>query len=157
MNKNTILKKLINESVNDILSEINLHTVDDAYNKASYNYSDYYTFERFLSTCEETLDAFDRLYGNEPSSEGYKLCKELENLASRISDFGRRKSEQTDNLDKMRNTRYEKEFGKDFNGMRQEIDDVYEKYGDEDDVDTEEWANRHMNPKQRQFNKNHYE
>jgi hypothetical protein len=159
MNKNTILKKLINESVNSILSELDLRTVDDAYNKAYNNWSDYDTLENFPNDCNEIIDIFDRLYGNEPSSEGYKLGQELEDLALRISNFGKRKSVQSDNIDRKRDARYVKEFGKDFNGMRDEIDDIYAQHSDDEDVmaDTPEWKDKYMTPRQRRFNDEHYD
>ena len=159
MNKKYILNKLINESVNNILSELDLRTVDDAYNTAYDNWGEYADFERFLSNCSEIIETFDRLYGNEPSSEGYKLGQELEDLALRISNFGKRKSEQVDNIEKKRDTRYVKEFGKNYRDMTDEIDDIYAQHSDDEDVmaDTPEWKDKYMTPRQRRFNDEHYD
>lgn len=159
MDKKTILKKLVNESVNSILSELNLHTVDNAYNKAEYNKYDYDALTRFVNNCDDVLEILNRLYGKDPSSEGYKLGQELEDLASRISDFGERKLRQIDNIYKGRDTRYEKEFGKNFKDMSQEIEDIYTNHSDDDELmaDTPEWKDKYMTPNQRRFNDEHYD
>lgn len=159
MNKKYILNKLINESVNSVLNELDLRTVDDAYNKAYNNERDYYRLEHFLNDCYDIIEIFDRLYSNEPSSEGYKLGKELENLATRISNFGNRKGWQMDNIDKKRDARYVKEFGKNYRDMTDEIDDIYAQHSDDKEVmaDTPEWKDKYMTPRQRRFNDEHYD
>lgn len=159
MNKKYILNKLINESVNSVLNELDLRTVDDAYNKANNNERDYYRLERFSDDCYDIIEIFNRLYGKETSSEGYKLGKELENLATRISNFGNRKGWQMDNIDKKRDARYVKEFGKNYRDMTDEIDDIYAQHSDDKEVmaDTPEWKDKYMTPRQRRFNDEHYD
>lgn len=156
-------KKLIGESVKNILSEISWSTAREASAKSENRVDllDYawYDFETAAETLIKSLNGIDeRGYYTDYSDpqpgnmQGPKLAKELENLTDKLRDYYERKKYQSQNLQKHADTKFSNTFnGRNFNQVADDIEDVREKYWDSDERSWDSYREKHLTPDEIDF------
>lgn len=151
--KNTVklteseLKKVISESVKNIISELDWKTSDSAAHKANYEY-DYdmlmYHFEDF----EEAARTFMQTLYKSP--QGSKLADTLEWFIVDARKFCERKSKQAASLEQHSDDNFVKAFGKNRREMSDHIYNLYQQHG-ADNMEDSEWRRQNLSPEENDY------
>lgn len=157
------LKKLISESVKNILSEISWTTAREASAKSENRVDllDYawYDFETAAEVLINSLNGIDErgyyMDYTDPqpdNTQGPKLAKELENLTDKLRDYYERKKHQSQNLQKHADTKFSNTFnGRNFNQVADDIAKVRDEYDDSGEYNWEKYRQKHLTPNEIEF------
>lgn len=140
-------KKLVNESIKTIISEIHWKAADNAVHKANYEY-DYdvlkYRFDDFNESAREFMKVLYK------SPRGSEFAKELELFLIDVEKFCLRKFKQSDTLTQQSDDKFKRTFGKTRQEMDNHIYDLYQQHGWEN-MEDDEWRKENLSSEENDY------
>lgn len=143
-------KKLVSESVKEIISEIDWKTAYNASHKSNNEY-DYdvlkYRFDDFNESAREFMKVLYK------SPRGSEFAKELAMFLIDVEKFCIRKHKQADTLSHQSDDKFKQTFGKTRREMDNHINGLYNQHGWEN-MEDDDWRRENLSPEEIDYYEN---